>query len=63
MAYGVLLGLVVGKPVGVLAASWVAVKSGLAALPDGGTWRHILGISILCGIGFTMSLFVANLAF
>ena len=63
VAWGVLAGLIVGKPVGVLAASWVAVKTGLAALPEEGTWRHLFGISILCGIGFTMSLFVANLAF
>jgi NhaA family Na+:H+ antiporter len=61
--WGVLLGLVVGKPLGILLASWMAVKSGIATLPDGGTWRHVVGISILCGIGFTMSLFVDNLAF
>jgi NhaA family Na+:H+ antiporter len=63
IAWGVLLGLLVGKPVGILLASWGAVKSGLAALPAGATWRQIVGVSVLCGIGFTMSLFVANLAF
>ncbi len=63
VALGVVLGLVLGKPVGVLTASWLAVKAGLAALPEGGTWRHLFGVAILCGIGFTMSLFVANLAF
>jgi NhaA family Na+:H+ antiporter len=61
--WGVLLGLVVGKPVGVLLASWAAIKTGLAALPDGGNWRQVIGVSALCGIGFTMSLFVGNLAF
>ncbi|HSZ56051.1 MAG TPA: Na+/H+ antiporter NhaA [Tepidisphaeraceae bacterium] len=61
--WGVLLGLVLGKPLGILAASWAAVKSGVAVLPEGGTWQHVFGLSILCGIGFTMSLFVANLAF
>jgi NhaA family Na+:H+ antiporter len=61
--WGVLLGLVLGKPVGILAASWAAVRTRIAALPEGGTWRHIFGLALLCGIGFTMSLFVANLAF
>jgi NhaA family Na+:H+ antiporter len=61
--WGVLLGLVVGKPLGILLASWTAVRSGVAALPEGATWRQVFGVSVLCGIGFTMSLFVANLAF
>jgi NhaA family Na+:H+ antiporter len=61
--WGVLLGLVLGKPLGVLGASWAAVKAGVAALPEGGNWQQVAGISVLCGIGFTMSLFVANLAF
>jgi NhaA family Na+:H+ antiporter len=61
--WGVLLGLLVGKPVGVLLASWAAVKAGMASLPEEGTVRQIVGVAFLCGIGFTMSLFVANLAF
>jgi NhaA family Na+:H+ antiporter len=61
--WGVLLGLLIGKPVGVLLASWLAVKSGVASLPEGATWRQVAGVSVLCGIGFTMSLFVGNLAF
>jgi NhaA family Na+:H+ antiporter len=61
--WGVLLGLLVGKPVGILLASWIAIKTGLSSLPAGATVRQIVGVSVLCGIGFTMSLFVANLAF
>ncbi len=60
---GVILGLVVGKPIGITFMSWVVVRSGLASLPKGVTWGHILGAGIIAGIGFTMSLFVANLAF
>ena len=61
--WGILLGLLIGKPLGVLGASWVAVLSGIASLPEGGTWRQVIGVSFLCGIGFTMSLFIGNLAF
>jgi NhaA family Na+:H+ antiporter len=61
--WGVLAGLVIGKSVGVLLASWLAVKLRLASLPEGATWRQVRGVSVLCGIGFTMSLFIANLAF
>jgi NhaA family Na+:H+ antiporter len=60
---GVFLGLVVGKPVGIALASWLAVKAGIADLPTGVTWRHVIGAGMLGGIGFTMALFVANLAF
>jgi len=60
---GIALGLLVGKPVGILAASWLAVRSGVAELPGGVGWRHLLGAGVLGGIGFTMSLFVAALAF
>ena len=63
VALGVMLGLVVGKPVGVMLLAFLAVKTGLAALPAGVTWRHVLGVSFLTGIGFTMSIFIANLAF
>lgn len=61
--WGVLLGLLLGKPTGIVLASWAAIKGGVATLPEGATWRHMLGISALCGIGFTMSLLVGNLAF
>lgn len=60
---GIISGLVVGKPIGIVLASWVAVRTGAAVLPPGVTWRAILGVSFLAGIGFTMSLFVATLAF
>ena len=63
IALGILLGLVVGKPLGIVAMSWLAVRSGLAQLPEGVRWAHIAGAGILGGVGFTMSLFVANLAF
>jgi NhaA family Na+:H+ antiporter len=61
--WGVLLGLLVGKTVGILLASWIAIKTGIASMPAGGTARQIVGVAIVCGIGFTMSLFVATLAF
>ena len=60
---GVVTGLVVGKPLGIAVMSWLAVRLGLAELPRGVRWGHILGAGMLGGIGFTMSIFVANLAF
>jgi NhaA family Na+:H+ antiporter len=60
---GVLAGLIIGKPLGITAASFVAVKSGIAKLPDEISWRALLGYAWLAGIGFTMSLFIAMLAF
>jgi NhaA family Na+:H+ antiporter len=60
---GIVAGLIIGKQVGITAAAWLVVRSGLAALPAGVTWAHIYGAAWLCGIGFTMSLFIANLAF
>jgi len=60
---GVVLGLLIGKPIGVTLGSWLAVRSGLSALPAGITWSHIHGAAWIAGIGFTMSLFVAGLAF
>ena len=63
MTLGVVLGLVVGKQVGVTLSAWLAVRSGLADLPLGVGWRHIYGAGWLAGIGFTMSLFIGSLAF
>ena len=60
---GVVLGLVVGKPLGVLLCSWIAVKFGVARLPAGVNWGQVHGAGWLSGIGFTMALFIANLAF
>ena len=60
---GIVLGLVLGKPIGLVGASWLAVRMGLADLPQGAHWRHMLGVGVLAGIGFTMSLFIASLGF
>lgn len=61
--YGVLLGLLLGKPLGIMLLSFAVVKSKLASLPENVNWIHMLGASILGGVGFTMAIFVANLAF
>jgi NhaA family Na+:H+ antiporter len=60
---GILLGLFVGKQVGVMIFSFVAVKTGVAQMPHKSSWLNLYGVSVLTGIGFTMSLFVGNLAF
>src|SRR5689334_1835203 len=57
------LGLVVGKPLGIVAAAWLAVRSGIAIKPDAYSWRQLCGAGALGGIGFTMSLFIAGVAF
>lgn len=63
VAVGVFLALLVGKPVGVLGASWLAVRLRLAAQPSEATWTQLAGAALLCGVGFTMSLYLAGLAF
>ncbi|MCB1054276.1 MAG: Na+/H+ antiporter NhaA, partial [Acidobacteria bacterium] len=63
VSLGAFLGLLVGKPVGILATAWMAVKLKLAALPAGVGWRVVFGTGLLAGIGFTMSLFIAALGF
>lgn len=60
---GIVLGLVIGKPLGLLGVTWIAVRSRLVVLPQGVTWRAMIGAGVLAGIGFTMSLFIATLAF
>jgi Na+:H+ antiporter, NhaA family len=62
-ALGILCGLVIGKQIGITLFAWIAVTVRLAELPSSVTWKHIYGIGLLGGIGFTMSLFIANLAF
>ncbi|WP_162046244.1 Na+/H+ antiporter NhaA [Vibrio taketomensis] len=60
---GIALGLLVGKPLGIFSFSYAAVKMGIAKLPEGIDMRHIFAVSVLCGIGFTMSIFISSLAF
>lgn len=60
---GIALGLILGKPIGVMLFSFIAVKLKLAQLPDGVGWRQIAPVAVMCGIGFTMSMFIASLAF
>jgi len=60
---GIILGLFIGKQLGVFIASWLAVKCKIASLPRGANWLSVYGIALICGIGFTMSLFIGTLAF
>ncbi len=60
---GIMLGLFVGKQLGVFAFAWAAVRAGLAQLPSGVSWPQVYGAGLLAGIGFTMSLFIGTLAF
>jgi Na+:H+ antiporter, NhaA family len=62
VAAAVVCGLFLGKPVGIAAASWLAVRSGLARMPDGVGWGSLVGAGFLAGIGFTMALFISGLA-
>jgi Na+:H+ antiporter, NhaA family len=63
VTWGVILGLLIGKQLGIFGASWLTVKAGLAELPKGVNWMQIYGVTWLAGIGFTMSLFIGGLAF
>lgn len=63
LGLGIVLGLLIGKPVGILLTSWITVKTGMSTLPTGAGWKHIFGLGLLGGIGFTMSIFIALLSF
>lgn len=63
VALGVLVGLVGGKTIGITLATWIGTRLGLAGLPRGARWDHVLGVGLLAGIGFTVSLFITDLAF
>lgn len=63
VALGIVLGLFFGKQLGVTLACWLAVRTGIAQLPTGSSWRTLHGVAIITGIGFTMSLFIGSLAF
>lgn len=63
LSLGIIFGLVLGKPIGILLFSWLAIRSGHAEMPEGVSWLQLLGAGILAGIGFTMSIFVSELAF
>ncbi|MFC4213160.1 Na+/H+ antiporter NhaA [Pedobacter lithocola] len=63
VSIGVTAGLVLGKFTGILLFCYIMVKLGIAKLPEGGTWKHMIGVALLAGIGFTMSLFISGLAF
>jgi Na+:H+ antiporter, NhaA family len=63
IGFGILAGLVLGKPLGIMMAALIAVKTGIARLPQAVNWRSLLGYAFLAGIGFTMSLFIDMLAF
>jgi NhaA family Na+:H+ antiporter len=60
---GIAIGLYFGKQIGIFGFAWVAIKLRLAQLPDGANWLGFYGVAILCGVGFTMSLFISSLAF
>jgi NhaA family Na+:H+ antiporter len=59
---GIALGLLVGKQAGIFAAFWLMISRGWAKMPEGASWRQLYGLAVLCGIGFTMSLFIGGLA-
>lgn len=63
VSLGIILGLVIGKQIGVFSFTWLSIRLGLDSLPKGVTWYEIWAIALLCGIGFTMSLFLGTLAF
>lgn len=63
VSIGIAAGLVLGKLIGIAGFSWVAIKFGLTSLPKGLNFKHIIGVALMGGIGFTMSIFIAELGF
>lgn len=63
LGLGIMIGLVIGKPLGISVFSWLSVKSGICNMPTGAKWNQVIGVGILGGIGFTMSVFIALLSF
>jgi len=63
VSLGIILGLFLGKPIGILLLSWIGIRTKLASLPEGVGWKQLIGAGFLAGIGFTMSIFINNLAF
>ncbi|QNL52676.1 Na+/H+ antiporter NhaA [Olivibacter sp. SDN3] len=63
LGLGIVLGLFIGKPLGIFLLSWISVKLGICAMPSHAGWKHLLGVGMLAGIGFTMSIFIALLSF
>ncbi len=63
VSFGVIGGLVLGKPIGILLFTWLPVRLGISGLPDQMSWRHVWGLGFLAGIGFTMSIFISLLSF
>jgi NhaA family Na+:H+ antiporter len=63
LGLGILFGLLAGKPLGITLFSYLSVKLGMSSLPSRSTWKHVIGLGMLAGIGFTMSVFIALLSF
>ncbi|CAG5074536.1 Na(+)/H(+) antiporter NhaA [Dyadobacter sp. CECT 9623] len=63
LGLGIIAGLVIGKPLGITLFSWIGVKLGIGKMPKHASWMHIIGVGMLGGIGFTMSIFIALLSF
>jgi NhaA family Na+:H+ antiporter len=63
ITWGIVVGLVLGKPLGIMGFAAAAVRAGVAQLPNGVTWRQLTAVGLLAGIGFTVSIFISSLAF
>src|SRR5690606_37987388 len=63
LGLGIIVGLIVGKSIGIITTCWICIRSGLSKLPDQATWKQIFGVGLIAGIGFTMSIFIAMLSF